>query len=84
MSAPVRVQQVGSYGFTCGYCETMLDTPFDDHEPASKFAQEQGWRMTFGFSPRWGEGANNTCPNCAEGDKDAIPMWLPSPAGGRQ
>lgn len=68
--------RVGSYGFTCGYCETMLDTPFDDAEPAQKFAQKQGWRMTCGPSPRWGNGTNITCPNCITPTEEAIPLWV--------
>lgn len=55
---------VGKYGFTCGYCEAILDTPYDDAARAEQFAQQQGWRMTWGFSNRWGHGANNTCPDC--------------------
>lgn len=73
----------GAYGFTCGYCEEMLDTPFDDSERASKFAQEQGWRMTFGPSPRWGDGANNTCPNCIAPGEEAIPIWTESTRTGK-
>jgi len=57
-------QAAGSYGFTCAYCEVDLDTPFSDHVNAATFAQENGWRVTFGSSRRWGEGANNTCPDC--------------------
>lgn len=65
----------GSYGFTCGWCDAMLDTPFDDSDHACEFAQKAGWRMVWGVAARWGEGAHNTCPNCAEGDESAIPIW---------
>lgn len=72
---PVAIPpRAGSYGFTCGYCETTLDTPFDDSARAERFAQQQGWRLTLGHSPRWGEGANVTCPNCAAGDRTASPI----------
>lgn len=54
----------GSYGFTCWYCEKMLDTPFDDSKSAERFAQAAGWRLTLGYSKRWGDGANVTCPDC--------------------
>lgn len=69
-----------SYGFTCGYCEENLDTPFDDAKSAAKFAQEHGWRMTYGVSPRWGDGANNTCPNCIPinaAPDTVIPIYVP-------
>lgn len=65
------MSNVGRYGFTCGYCETTLATPFDDAAHAEQFAQEAGWRMTLGYSPRWGEGANVTCPNCSQNDPTA-------------
>lgn len=66
----------GSYGFTCGYCETMLSTPFNDGEKASEFAHDLGWRYTLGQSPRWGEGYNITCPTCVNGDPDATPLHV--------
>lgn len=67
-----------SYGFTCGYCETTLDTPHKDGDEASWFAQHKGWRMTYGMSRRWGDGAHNTCPQCAENDATAAPIgWEP-------
>lgn len=74
-------ERVGNYGFTCGWCDEMLDTPFDDHDRAAEYAQKLGWRMVVGYSPRWGEGAHNTCDRCAEGDQYAIPIWTPSLRG---
>lgn len=66
---PVGIDQLGddmpeTYVFTCGYCERTLDTPYASAQLAADFAQLRGWRVTYGPSPRWGDGANNTCPDC--------------------
>lgn len=75
-SSMTDAAMTGLYGFICGYCETMLDTPFDDHDSAAKFAQQQGWRMTFGSSPRWGLGANYTCPDCITPNEEVSSIWV--------
>lgn len=72
---------MGSYGFSCGYCDVKLDTPYDDNAGAEEFAHKQGWRITMGPSTRWGFGANNTCPNCipiGADPKDIIPLFVAS------
>lgn len=63
------------YCFTCGYCDETLITPHRDAVAAHRHAQEQGWRMTYGNSRVFGEGAQNTCPRCVGDDADAIPMF---------
>lgn len=69
----------GSYGFTCAYCDDMLDTPHKGAEKAARFAHDAGWRITHGTSKRWGEGANNTCPHCipiGADPKDITPLYV--------
>lgn len=62
------------YGFVCAYCETTFDPPTGDRIEATKTAHAAGWRSTYGPSPRWGEGWNNSCPSCAEGDGHAVAL----------
>lgn len=67
-----------SYGFTCGYCDSQLDTPHEGYREAGRFAQASGWRVTCGPSARWGDGPHNTCPDCLPIDgspKDIFPIW---------
>lgn len=68
-----------TYGFRCAYCDADLETGLVDGERAGKFAQEKGWRITFGFSSRWGSGAHNTCPDCLPlpGSKEEVlPIYV--------
>lgn len=70
-----------AYGFRCAYCDADLDTPFDDSDKAAEVAQAKGWRITFGHSSRWGDGAHNTCPDCLPlpgSSEEVLPIYMPA------
>jgi len=65
-----------AYGFSCGYCEDFLETPFNDAKEAHRYAHDQGWRLTYGKTRTGGDGAQNTCSNCLLPSEHIIPMYV--------
>jgi hypothetical protein len=62
--------------FTCGYCLEKLECPTEGKEGARQFAQDNGWRMTYGHTIRRDGYFHITCPECCKdaGDEYIEPI----------
>jgi hypothetical protein len=65
---------MSDYGISCGYCDASISG--SDADDAHRKAQDAGWRMTYGSSAQWGEGAHNTCPDCIGIGEETVPQFV--------
>jgi hypothetical protein len=67
-----------TFGMCCGYCEKEVEGTFCSDDELAKRAHKLGWRMTWGISPRWGDGAHYTCKDCQTPGEEKTRFWWPA------